>query len=146
VAAKNNVPLVFSALMLGMLLVSLGQTIFSTALPTVVGELGGTDQQSWVITSFLLAQTIGLPIYGKLGDQICRKPLFIFALSTYLVGSVVGALAPNIWIIIVARAIQGIGGGGMMVLSQAIIADVVPARERGKYMGMMGAVFGLSSV
>ncbi|WP_313502911.1 MDR family MFS transporter [Corynebacterium variabile] len=146
VAAKNNVPVVFSALMLGMLLVSLGQTIFSTALPTVVGELGGTDQQSWVITSFLLAQTIGLPIYGKLGDQIGRKPLFIFALSTYLVGSVVGALAPNIWIIIVARAIQGIGGGGMMVLSQAIIADVVPARERGKYMGMMGAVFGLSSV
>lgn len=143
---KNNVPLVFSALMLGMLLVSLGQTIFSTALPTVVGELGGTDQQSWVITSFLLAQTIGLPIYGKLGDQMGRKPLFIFALCMYLLGSLVGALAPNIWIIIVARAIQGIGGGGMMVLSQAIIADVVPARTRGKYMGIMGAVFGLSSV
>ena len=143
---KNNIPLVFSALMLGMLLVSLGQTIFSTALPTVVGELGGTDQQSWVITSFLLAQTIGLPIYGKLGDQIGRKPLFIFALTTYLVGSVVGALAPNIWVIIIARAIQGVGGGGMMVLAQAIIADIVPARQRGKYMGMMGAVFGLSSV
>ncbi|WP_297004363.1 MDR family MFS transporter [uncultured Corynebacterium sp.] len=143
---KNNIPLVFSALMLGMLLVSLGQTIFSTALPTVVGELGGTDQQSWVITSFLLAQTIGLPIYGKLGDQMGRKPLFIFALFMYLIGSLVGALAPNIWVIIVARAIQGIGGGGMMVLSQAIIADVVPARQRGKYMGLMGAVFGLSSV
>lgn len=144
--AKNNIPLVFSALMLGMLLVSLGQTIFSTALPTLVGELGGTDQMSWVITAFLLAQTIGLPIYGKLGDQIGRKPLFLFALGTYMVGSLVGALAPNIWVIIVARAIQGIGGGGMMVLSQAIIADVVPARQRGKYMGAMGAVFGLSSV
>lgn len=143
---KNNVPLVFSALMLGMLLVSLGQTIFSTALPTLVGELGGTDQQSWVITSFLLAQTIGLPIYGKLGDQVGRKPLFVFALTMYLIGSLVGALAPNIWVIIIARAIQGIGGGGMMVLSQAIIADVVPARQRGKYMGLMGAVFGLSSV
>lgn len=143
---RNNIPLVFSALMLGMLLVSLGQTIFSTALPTVVGELGGTDQMSWVITAFLLAQTIGLPIYGKLGDQIGRKPLFLFALSTYMVGSFVGALAPNIWVIIVARAIQGVGGGGMMVLSQAIIADVVPARQRGKYMGAMGAVFGLSSV
>jgi EmrB/QacA subfamily drug resistance transporter len=145
-ASKNNVPLVFSCLVLGMLLVSLGQTIFATELPTVVGELGGTDQQSWVITAFLLAQTIGLPIYGKLGDQVGRKPLFIFALSMYLVGSLVGALAPNIWVIIVARAIQGIGGGGMMVLSQAIIADVVPARQRGKYMGIIGAVFGFSSV
>lgn len=144
--STNNIPLVFSALILGMLLVSLGQTIFSTALPTLVGELGGTDQMSWVITAFLLAQTIGLPIYGKLGDQIGRKPLFIFALSTYAAGSLVGALAPNIWVIIIARAIQGIGGGGMMVLSQAIIADVVPARQRGKYMGVMGATFGLSSV
>jgi EmrB/QacA subfamily drug resistance transporter len=145
-ASHNNVPLVFSCLVLGMLLVSLGQTIFATELPTVVGELGGTDQQSWVITAFLLAQTIGLPIYGKLGDQVGRKPLFIFALTMYLVGSLVGALAPNIWVIIVARAIQGIGGGGMMVLSQAIIADVVPARQRGKYMGIIGAVFGFSSV
>ncbi len=145
-ASKNNIPLVFASLMLGMLLVSLGQTIFATALPTVVGELGGVDQMSWVITAFLLAQTIGLPIYGKLGDQIGRKPLFIFALSMYLIGSVVGALGQNIWIIIVARAIQGLGGGGMMVLSQAIIADIIPARQRGKYMGLIGSVFGLSSV
>lgn len=145
-AAKNNVPLVFVSLMLGMLLVSLGQTIFATALPTVVGELGGVDQMSWVITAFLLAQTIGLPIYGKLGDQIGRKPLFIFALSMYLVGSVVGALGQSIWVIIAARAIQGLGGGGMMVLSQAIIADIVPARQRGKYMGLIGSVFGFSSV
>ncbi|HIW90663.1 MAG TPA: MFS transporter [Candidatus Corynebacterium avicola] len=144
--SKNNVPLVFTSLMLGMLLVSLGQTIFATALPTVVGELGGVDQQSWVITAFLLAQTIGLPIYGKLGDQIGRKPLFIFALSMYLVGSVIGALGQSIWMIIAARAVQGLGGGGMMVLSQAIIADIVPARQRGKYMGLIGSVFGFSSV
>ncbi|MDN5724208.1 MAG: MFS transporter, partial [Corynebacterium sp.] len=103
-APKNNVPLVFVSLMLGMLLVSLGQTIFATALPTVVGELGGVDQMSWVITAFLLAQAIGLPIYGKLGDQIGRKPLFIFALSMYLVGSVIGALGQSIWVIIAARA------------------------------------------
>ena len=145
-APKNNVPLVFVSLMLGMLLVSLGQTIFATALPTVVGELGGVDQMSWVITAFLLAQAIGLPIYGKLGDQIGRKPLFIFALSMYLVGSVIGALGQSIWVIIAARAIQGLGGGGMMVLSQAIIADIVPARQRGKYMGLIGSVFGFSSV
>ncbi|MCJ7859192.1 MDR family MFS transporter [Corynebacterium kalidii] len=145
-ASKNNIPLVFASLMLGMLLVSLGQTIFATALPTVVGELGGVDQMSWVITAFLLAQTIGLPIYGKLGDQVGRKPLFIFALSMYLIGSVVGALGQSIWVIIIARAIQGLGGGGMMVLSQAIIADIIPARQRGKYMGLMGSVFGLSSV
>ena len=146
VRAKNNVPLVLTSLMLGMLLVSLGQTIFATALPTVVGELGGVDQMSWVITAFLLAQTIGLPIYGKLGDQVGRKPLFIFALSMYLIGSVVGAVGQNIWTIIIARAIQGLGGGGMMVLSQAIIADIVPARQRGKYMGLIGSVFGFSSV
>ncbi|MDN6352770.1 MAG: MFS transporter [Corynebacterium sp.] len=145
-APKNNVPLVFVSLMLGMLLVSLGQTIFATALPTVVGELGGVDQMSWVITAFLLAQAIGLPIYGKLGDQIGRKPLFIFALSMYLVGSVIGALGQSIWVIIAARAIQGLGGGGMMVLSQAIIADIIPARQRGKYMGLIGSVFGFSSV
>lgn len=143
---KNNIPLVFASLMLGMLLVSLGQTIFATALPTVVGELGGVNQMSWVITAFLLAQTIGLPLYGKLGDQIGRKPLFIFALSMYLVGSVIGALGQTIWVVIVARAIQGLGGGGMMVLSQAIIADIIPARQRGKYMGLIGSVFGLSSV
>lgn len=132
--------------MLGMLLSSLGQMIFSTALPTVVGDLGGASQMSWVITAFMLTMTIGMPVYGKLGDQIGRKPLFLAAIVLFLIGSVVGALAQNMTTMITARAIQGLGGGGLMVLSQAIIADVVPARERGKYMGVMGAVFGLSSV
>lgn len=144
--AGHNVPLVFASLVLGMLIVSLGQMIFATALPTVVADLGGVDKMSWVITVYLLTMTIGLPVYGKLGDQLGRKPLFIVAILLFLVGSVVGALAAHIDVLIVARAIQGLGGGGLMVLSQAIVADVVPARRRGRYMGVMGAVFGLSSV
>ena len=143
---RNNVPLVFTVLVLGMLIVSLGQMIFSTALPTIVADLGGVDKMSWVITAYLLTLTIGLPVYGKLGDQIGRKPLFLAAILIFLGGSVLGALAPNIDMLIVARGVQGLGGGGLMVLSQAIIADVVPARERGRYMGIIGAVFGLSSV
>ena len=143
---SNNVPVVVACLMLGMLMSSLGQMIFSTALPTLVGELGGAAQMSWVITIFMLTMTVGMPVYGKLGDQIGRKPLFLAAIVLFLVGSVVGALAQNMGMMILARGIQGLGGGGLMVLSQAIIADVVPARQRGKYMGVMGAVFGVSSV
>ncbi|RAV33223.1 MDR family MFS transporter [Corynebacterium heidelbergense] len=142
----NNVPLIVGCLMLGMLLSALGQMIFATALPTLVGELGGVDQMSWVITIFLLAMTISMPIYGKIGDQVGRKPLYLFAISVFLVGSVVGATAQSMTTMIVARGIQGLGGGGLMVLSQAIMADVVPSRERGRYMGVMGAVFGLASV
>ena len=143
---SHNVPLVFTSLLLGMLIVSLGQMIFSTALPTIVADLGGVDKMSWVITVYLLTMTIGLPVYGKLGDQIGRKPLFVVAILLFSVGSLLGALAWNIDVLIASRAIQGLGGGGLMVLSQAIVADVVPARQRGRYMGVMGAVFGLSSV
>lgn len=142
----HNVPLVFTSLLLGMLIVSLGQMIFATALPTIVADLGGVDRMSWVITVYLLTMTIGLPVYGKLGDQIGRKPLFVTAILLFSAGSLLGALSWNIDLLIVARAIQGLGGGGLMVLSQAIVADVVPARQRGRYMGIMGAVFGLSSV
>lgn len=142
----HNIPLVFTSLLLGMLIVSLGQMIFSTALPTIVADLGGVSKMSWVITVYLLTMTIGLPVYGKLGDQIGRKPLFVTAILLFLAGSVVGALAWNIDVLIASRAVQGLGGGGLMVLSQAIVADVVPARQRGRYMGVMGAVFGLSSL
>ena len=145
-APGHNVPLVFTSLLLGMLIVSLGQMIFATALPTIVADLGGVDRMSWVITVYLLTMTIGLPVYGKLGDQIGRKPLFVAAILLFSAGSLLGALSWNIDVLIVARAIQGLGGGGLMVLSQAIVADVVPARQRGRYMGIMGAVFGLSSV
>lgn len=142
----HNVPLVFTSLLLGMLIVSLGQMIFATALPTIVADLGGVHLMSWVITVYLLTMTIGLPVYGKLGDQIGRKPLFVTAVLLFSAGSLLGALSWNIDVLIAARAIQGLGGGGLMVLSQAIVADVVPARERGRYMGVMGAVFGLSSI
>nr|WP_281248012.1 MDR family MFS transporter [Corynebacterium aquilae] len=138
--------LIFIALMLTMLMSSLGQMIFSTALPTIVGELGGVDHMTWVITAFLLGQTISLPIFGKLGDMLGRKWLFMFAVSLFIVGSILGGLATSMSLLIAARAVQGVAGGGMMILSQAIIADVVPARQRGKYMGVMGSVFGVSSV
>ncbi|BAU94782.1 major facilitator superfamily permease [Corynebacterium suranareeae] len=137
---------VLSALMVAMMMASLDQMIFGTALPTIVGELGGVDHMMWVITAYLLAETIMLPIYGKLGDLVGRKGLFIGALFIFLIGSIIGGLAANMTWLIIGRAVQGIGGGGLMILSQAIIADVVPARERGRYMGVMGGVFGLSAV
>ncbi|WKD61543.1 Multidrug resistance protein 3 [Corynebacterium ciconiae DSM 44920] len=137
---------VLSALMVAMLLASLDQMIFATALPTIVGELGGVDHMMWVITAYLLAETVMLPIYGKLGDLIGRKQLFIAALVIFLLGSVMGGLASGMVLLIAGRAVQGIGAGGLMILSQAIIADVVPPRERGRYMGVMGGVFGLSAV
>ncbi|KGJ72523.1 MFS transporter [Cryobacterium roopkundense] len=129
-----------------MLLASLDQTIFSTALPTIVGELNGVDHMLWVTTAYILASTIMLPVYGKLGDLIGRKGLFIGAISIFILGSIVGGLAPDMTWLVIGRAVQGLGGGGLMILSQAIIADVVPARDRGKYMGIMGGVFALSSV
>ncbi|MDO4908306.1 MAG: DHA2 family efflux MFS transporter permease subunit [Corynebacterium sp.] len=137
---------ILASLMATMLLSSLDQMIFSTALPTIVGDLGGVDHMMWVATAYLLAETVVMPIYGKLGDIIGRKSLFIFAISVFLVGSIIGGLATNMGILILARAVQGLGAGGSMLLSQAIIADVVSARERGRYMGIMGGVFGLSSV
>lgn len=143
---NKNTKLVFTCLMLGMLMSSLGQMIFSTALPTLVGELGGVKYMSWVITIFLLTMTIGMPIYGKLGDQLGRKPLYLIAIVLFLIGSTIGALAQGMETMILARGVQGLGAGGLMIGSQSIIADIIPARERGKYMGIMGGVFGLSSV
>ena len=144
--AKRGIILLFAGLMVTMLLASLDQTIFGTALPTIVGELHGVDHMLWVTTAYILASTIMLPVYGKLGDLIGRKGLFIGAIVLFMAGSVIGGLAPDMTWLIVGRAVQGLGGGGLMILSQAIIADVVPARERGRYMGIMGGVFALSSV
>ncbi len=143
---KRNIILLFSGLMVTMLLASLNQTVLSSALPTIVGELSGVEHMAWVITAFILASTIMMPVYGKLGDLLGRKPMLIFAISIFLVGSVIGALANDMNVLIIARVVQGLGGGGLMILSQATIADVVPARERGKYMGIMGGVFAFSSV
>lgn len=143
---KRHILLIFAGLMVTMLLSSLNQTIFSTALPTIVGELQGVDQMLWVTTAYILAATIMIPVYGKVGDLIGRKGLFIGAIALFMLGSVIGGLAPDMTWLIVGRAVQGLGGGGLMILAQAIIADVVPARERGKYMGIMGGVFAFSSV
>ncbi len=141
-----RVTFVFAGLMLAMLAASLNQTVLNPALPTIVGELHGVDRMLWVITAYILASTITMPAYGKLGDLFGRKPLLLTALTIFVVGSTIGALAGDITWLIVGRAVQGAGGGGLMVLSQATIADVIPARQRGKYLGIMSSVFALSSV
>lgn len=142
----GHLGLIFSALILAMLMASLGQTVLATALPTIVGELDGVEHMAWVITAFILASTVMMPVYGKLGDMFGRKPLFIFAILAFVIGSGMGGAADSMGQLVGARVIQGIGGGGLMILSQATIADVVPARERGRYMGVMGGVFAFSSV
>lgn len=142
----HNLGLIFSALMLTMLMSSLGQMIFSSALPTIVGELGGVEHMSWVISATLVTMTIAMPIAGKLGDMLGRKWLYIGGILTFVVGSALGGYANDMNTLIIGRAIQGFGAGFMMINSQAIVAEVTSARERGKFMGIMGAVFGLSSV
>src|SRR4051794_10569617 len=137
---------VFAALMLGMFLAALDQTIVSTALPTIVGDLGGLSHLSWVVTSYLLASTASTPLYGKLGDMYGRKPVFLAAIVIFLCGSMLAGLSQSMGELIAFRAIQGIGAGGLMVGGQAIIADIVPPRERGRYMGLIGAVFAVASV
>jgi len=132
--------------MLGMFLAALDQTIVSTALPTIVGDLGGLNHLSWVVTSYLLASTISTPIYGKLGDMRGRKPVFLAAIVIFLAGSMLSGLSQTMGELIGFRALQGIGAGGLMVGAQAIIADIVPPRERGRYMGLIGSVFAVASV
>ena len=137
---------VFVALMLGMFLAALDQTIVSTALPTIVGELGGLNHLSWVVTAYLLAATVSTPLYGKLGDMLGRKPVFIAAIVIFLVGSMLSGLSQTMIQLILFRALQGLGAGGLIVGAQAILADIIPPRRRGRYMGLMGAVFAVSSV
>jgi EmrB/QacA subfamily drug resistance transporter len=143
---RRSVLLVASGLMMVMLLASLDQTIVSTALPTIVGELGGLEHISWVVTAYLLAITAVTPLYGKLGDLYGRKIVLQAALVLFLIGSALCGLAQGMTELIAFRAIQGLGGGGLMVSAQAAIGDVVPPRERGKWVGLFGAVFGVSSV
>lgn len=143
---QKRIWIIFSALIAGMLLSSLDQTIVSTAMPTIVGKLGGVEHQAWITTAYLLATTIVMPIYGKFGDILGRRNLFLVAIALFTLASVGCALATDFWGFVVFRAIQGLGGGGLMILSQAIIADIVPAKDRGKYMGPLGAIFGLSAV
>ncbi|MFE3182222.1 MFS transporter [Streptomyces violascens] len=142
----RRVRMVFLGLMLTLLLAALDQMIVATALPKIVGDLHGLDKVSWAVTAYLLASTIGLPIYGKLGDQFGRKPVFQFAIVVFVVGSALAGWSRTMDELIAFRAVQGIGGGGLMIGVQAIIADIVPPRQRGRFMGLIGAVFGLASV
>ncbi|MFF5482876.1 MDR family MFS transporter [Streptomyces sp. NPDC012935] len=142
----GNVLVSIGALLLGMLLAALDQTIVSTALPTIVSDLGGLEHLSWVVTAYLLASTAATPLWGKLGDQYGRKRLFQVAIVIFLVGSALCGMAQDMAQLIAFRAIQGVGGGGLMVLSMAIVGDIVPPRERGRYQGLFGGVFGATSV
>ncbi|MCT9076647.1 MFS transporter [Streptomyces fulvoviolaceus] len=142
----RRVRLVFFALMLALLLAALEQMIVATALPKIVGELHGLDKMSWAITAYLLTATIGLPIYGKLGDLLGRKGVFQFAIVVFVVGSALAGRAQTMDQLIAFRAVQGVGAGGLMIGVQAIIADIVPPRQRGRFMGLIGAAFGLASV
>ncbi|MFE0434443.1 DHA2 family efflux MFS transporter permease subunit [Streptomyces nigra] len=143
---SGNVLVSIGALLLGMLLAALDQTIVSTALPTIVSDLGGLEHLSWVVTAYLLASTAATPLWGKLGDQYGRKRLYQIAIVIFLVGSALCGMAQDMTQLIAFRALQGLGGGGLIVLSMAIVGDIVPPRERGRYQGLFGAVFGATSV
>ena len=146
VLSHNQILTILSGLLLGMLLAALDQTIVSTAMPSIVGDLHGLNHIAWVTTAYLLASTVTTPIWGKLGDLYGRKYLFQAAIVIFLIGSALSGLSQTMTELIGFRAFQGLGAGGLMVLAQASIADVVPPRDRGKYQGYFGAVFGLASV
>ncbi|WP_368660735.1 MDR family MFS transporter [Amycolatopsis sp. Hca4] len=144
--SRGRVNAVFGAVLLGMLLAALDQTIVGTALPTIVGDLGGAGHLSWVVTSYLLAETVMTVVVGKLGDLFGRKLMFQLSVIVFGIGSFCAGFADSMVWLIVWRAVQGLGGGGLMVTSTALIADVVPLRERGKYQGVLGSVFGVVTV
>ncbi len=135
-----------AGLALALLLSELDQTLFATALPTIVGELDGVQDMLWVNTAYLLAGTLMMPVYGQLSDRLGRRPLLLAGLGIFLLGSVLGGLAGDMTTLITARAVQGLGGGGMIVLVQAVVADLVPARDRAPYLSAVGAVFAVAAV
>jgi EmrB/QacA subfamily drug resistance transporter len=143
---QRQIWVIFSGLLLAMLLAALDSTIVATALPTIVGELGGLERLAWVVTAYLLAQTIVTPLYGKLGDLYGRKPVLQAGIVIFLAGSVLCGMSRSMEQLILFRFIQGLGGGGLMVTTQAVVGDIIPPRERGRYQGIFGAVFGVSSV
>ena len=145
-AEKQRIRVIFGALVLVLLLAALDQTIVATALPTIVGDLGGIQHLSWVVTAYLLTSTVSGPIYGKLGDLYGRKLVLQVAIVIFLAGSALCGLSQNMGQLIAFRAVQGIGAGGLIITTVAIIGDVVAPRERGRYQGFIGAVFGVATV
>ncbi|MDA0566665.1 MFS transporter [Streptomonospora sp. S1-112] len=143
---RAGVAVVMAALLLTVLLAALDQTIVSTTLPTIVSDLGGLNHLSWVVTAYLLAVTASTPLWGKLGDQFGRKWLFLACIVVFLAGSALSGTSQSMLQLILFRAVQGVGGGGLMTLAMAIVGDVVPPRERGRYQGFFGASFGVASV
>ncbi len=137
---------IYASLLISMLLGALDQTIISTALPTMVGDLNGVSYMSWVITAYILATTISMPIYGKLGDLMGRRSMMLTALSIFTVASTLGGFSQNIGLLLAWRAVLGLGGGGLLVLTQATLADLVPIRERSKYMAPIGMMFAIASI
>ena len=144
--SRRSILLIIGALMLGMFLAALDQTIVATALPTIVGDLHGASHLSWVITAYLLATTVSTPLWGKLGDQYGRKRLFQSAIAIFVAGSAIAGLSQTMLELIAFRAVQGLGAGGLIIGAQAIIGDVVSPRQRGRYQGLFGAVFGVATV
>ncbi|MDQ1614101.1 MAG: hypothetical protein QOJ60_40 [Actinomycetota bacterium] len=144
--SHRQILVVLSGLMLGMLLAALDQTIVSTALPTIVGDLGGLNHLSWVVTAYLLTSTASTPLYGKISDLYGRRRVFMFAIIVFLIGSALAGASQTMWQLVLTRAIQGVGAGGLMALVFAIIGDIIPPRERGRYQGYFGGVWGLASV
>jgi len=144
--SHRQILIVFAGLMSGMLLASLDQTVVSTALPTIVGELGGLDHFSWVITAYLLTSTASVPLYGKFSDFYGRKLLFQVAIGVFIAGSLFSGIAQNMPQLIVSRGVQGLGAGGIFAMAMAIVGDILPPRERGRYQGYIGSVFAVSSV
>src|SRR5438067_1131475 len=142
----RQIQTVYSGLMAGMLVAALDQTIVATALPTIVGDLGGLSHLSWVVTAYLLTSTISVPLYGKISDLYGRKNLFQAAIVIFVGGSILSGLSQNMLELILFRGIQGVGGGGLIAMAQAIIGDIIAPRERGKYQGYLGAVFAFASV
>jgi EmrB/QacA subfamily drug resistance transporter len=146
VLSHRQILLLMSGLMMGMLLAALDQTIVGTALPTIVGKLGGINHYSWVVTAYLLASTASTPLYGKVSDLYGRRPVLMFAIGAFTLGSLLAGASQNMTQLILTRGLQGLGAGGLMTLAFTIVSDVLAPRDRARYQGLFGAVFGLSSV